>query len=89
MPPLQDIPKVLPTILNAVRMIWNLSRFYNTPDKLTGILRTLSNEIIARCCAIISLPDIFTGDVEGVIVALEQVGSMPSEMECLLPILLS
>jgi len=54
-------------------MIWSLSRFYNTPERLVGLLRKLSNEIINRCCSVISLPDIFNGEVENVIVALEQV----------------
>ena len=72
---LQDIPKILPLILNCVRMIWSLSRFYNTPERLVGLLRKLSNEIINRCCSVISLPDIFNGDVDNVIIALEQVNS--------------
>jgi len=40
-----------------------------------GLLRKLSNEIINRCCSVISLPDIFNGDVDNVIIALEQVNS--------------
>jgi hypothetical protein len=56
-------------------MIWSLSRFYNTPERLVGLLRKLSNEIINRCCSVISLPDIFNGDVDNVIIALEQVNS--------------
>ena len=71
---LQDIPKILPLVLSCVRMIWSLSRFYNTPERLVGLLRKLSNEIINRCCAVISLPDIFSGEVDSVIVALQQVG---------------
>ena len=54
-------------------MIWSLSRFYNTPERLVGLLRKLSNEIIKRCCAAISLPDIFSGEVAGVIIALQEV----------------
>ncbi|KAK9823872.1 hypothetical protein WJX72_006072 [[Myrmecia] bisecta] len=68
----KDIPQLLPKILICMRMIWNVSCFYNTPERLTGLLRKLSNEIINRCCAVISLPDIFTGHVENVISALQQ-----------------
>lgn len=53
-------------------MVWNLSRFYNTPERLTVLLRKLSNEIINRCCSVISLADVFSGDVDGVMVALRQ-----------------
>lgn len=73
LPSLQDIPKILPLVLSCVRMIWSLSRFYNTPERLVGLLRKLSNEIINRCCAVISLPDIFSGEVETVVIALQQV----------------
>ena len=68
----QDIPKILPTILNCIRMIWGISHFYNTQDRLIGLLRKLSSEIMNRCCAVISLTDIFTGNVETVLAALEQ-----------------
>lgn len=40
----RDIPALLPGLLNCIRMIWNLSKFYNTEDRLTGLLRKISNE---------------------------------------------
>jgi dynein heavy chain len=66
----QQIPTILPVILNYIRLIWSTSRFYNTPDKLTGLLRKVSSEIITRCCAKISLEQIFGGDVLASIVTL-------------------
>lgn len=68
----KQIPQILPAILNCARLIWSTSRFYNTPDKLTGLLRKVSSEVIARCCAQISLPDIFDGDVLSSIVTLHE-----------------
>ena len=53
-------------------MIWSLSKFYNTEERLTGLLRKISNEIIHRCRAKISLDDIFDGDVEVSMVSLEE-----------------
>lgn len=35
----QEIPQLLPPILNCIRMVWNISRFYNTPDRITVLLR--------------------------------------------------
>lgn len=32
----------------------------------------LSNEIIARCCAVINLPTVFTGEVDEVMTVLRQ-----------------
>ena len=35
----KDIPPMLPKILSLIRMIWVNSEFYNTKERLTGILR--------------------------------------------------
>jgi len=35
----KDIPPMLPKILHLIRMIWVNSEFYNTKERLTGILR--------------------------------------------------
>jgi len=49
----------------VIRVVWRHSRFYNTADRLTGLLRKVSNEIINRCRASISIAEIFDGDVKG------------------------
>lgn len=38
----KDIPKMLPKILNIIRMIWVNSDFYKTRERLTGILKKVS-----------------------------------------------
>jgi dynein heavy chain, axonemal len=53
-------------------MIWSLSKFYNTEDRLTGLLRKISNEIIRRCCAAIDLTAVFSGDVDNAMAVLHQ-----------------
>nr|KAG5688710.1 hypothetical protein BaRGS_029536 [Batillaria attramentaria] len=58
-----DIPRMLPKILNLIRMIWVNSDFYKTRERLTGILKKMSNEIIRRCCRDINLDRIFSGHV--------------------------
>jgi dynein heavy chain len=67
-----DIPTILPRLLNHVRMIWNLSRFYSSDERVTGLLRKISNELIRCCCKNISLDAIFNGDIEACITVLEQ-----------------
>lgn len=54
--------------------VWSISRFYNTPERITVLLRKLSNEIIRRCSAVINLQDVFSGEVDGAMLALRQVG---------------
>lgn len=41
-----EIPALLPGLLSCIRMIWNLSKFYNTEERLTGLLRKISNEVL-------------------------------------------
>jgi dynein heavy chain len=67
-----EIPGLLPQILDCIRMIWSLSRFYNTPERISGLLRRLSNEVINRCCAALRLGDIFSVNVMGPWEVLQQ-----------------
>ena len=67
----QQIPSILPKILIYIRLIWANSRFYNSKERLTSLLRKVSNEIIRRCCAKISLEEIFHGDVQASMITLQ------------------
>lgn len=58
-----EIPKMLPEIISIIRMIWETSQFYCTKDRLTGLLRKVSNQIILQCSKIIDLNAIYEGNV--------------------------
>lgn len=58
------IPPLLPKLLNTVRVIWMNSEHYKSKDRLNGLLRKISSEIIKRCCQKVSLDDLFDGYVE-------------------------
>jgi len=60
----REIPSILPEILACIRIISSTSKYYNTEECLTGLLRKVSNEIIKCCCNIIQIEEIFNGDVE-------------------------
>lgn len=60
----RDIPGILPEVLNNVRVIWELSEHYNTPERMKGLLTKISNQIIRRCRARINKDDMLDGDVE-------------------------
>lgn len=60
----KDIPKIIPEVLNCVRMIWELSKYYNTPDRMKTLLIKISNQIIQRCRAKINKEDMFGDQVE-------------------------
>ncbi|KDO21171.1 hypothetical protein SPRG_12952, partial [Saprolegnia parasitica CBS 223.65] len=67
-----EIPALLPKLLTSIRLIWMYSRYYNTEDRITSLLRKVSNEIIALSAKTISLRDIFDGDVVRSIRNLEE-----------------
>lgn len=79
----QQIPAMLPQVLNCIRMVWSLSKFYNTPERIVSLLQKLSNEIINRCYSALKVEDILTGNVLGVMDMLQQ--SMAAGEPHLLP----
>ncbi|KAL8578357.1 hypothetical protein ACOMHN_031731 [Nucella lapillus] len=56
-----EIPALLPRILNLIRIIWVNSEYYRSREQLTGLLKKVSNQVISRCCAYISLDRLFDG----------------------------
>ena len=60
----KDIPKLLPEVLNNVRVIWELSKFYNTDDRMKGLLTKISNQINQRCRQKINKEEMLGDDVE-------------------------
>ncbi|KAI9188053.1 hypothetical protein H9P43_002444 [Blastocladiella emersonii ATCC 22665] len=65
------VAKILPKVLNYIRIIWANSRFYNSKERMTSLLRKISNEIIRRCSLKISLDDIFHGNTQASIQSLQ------------------
>lgn len=53
-------------------MIFELSTFYNTPDRIRGLLTKISNQIIKRCREKININEIHDGDVEKVMNDLDE-----------------
>ncbi|XP_066933177.1 dynein axonemal heavy chain 2-like [Clytia hemisphaerica] len=68
----EKIPKLLPKLLNLIRFIWTNSDHYKGRDRITGLLRKVSNEVIRRCSTRINLDDIFNGNVKASIDGLQQ-----------------
>lgn len=60
----KDIPKILPEALNCVRIIFELSKHYNTSERMKSLLTKISNQIIKQCRAKINKDDMLSGDVE-------------------------
>ena len=68
----KDIPKLLPDVLNNVRIIWELSKFYNTDDRMKGLLTKISNQINQRCRQKINKDEMLGDDVEKCMMDLDE-----------------
>jgi dynein heavy chain len=68
----QQLAGLLPHILDCIRLVWSLSRFYNTPERITSLLQKVSNEVINRCSAALRVDDIFSGSVQEPMEMLQQ-----------------
>lgn len=44
-----EIPGLIPDVLSSVRVIWELSEKYATPERMKGLLTKISNQINQRC----------------------------------------
>jgi dynein heavy chain len=66
------ITAILPKVMHCVRLIRDYSKYYNTEDKISGLLRKISNEVINRCKKCINLDDMLTGDVHKCVKQLKE-----------------
>ncbi|KAJ3375748.1 Dynein heavy chain 2, axonemal [Allomyces arbusculus] len=65
------VGRCLPKVLQYIRIIWGNSKHYHTKERMTSLLRKISNEIIRRCCAKISLHEIFFGNTQASVQSLQ------------------
>jgi dynein heavy chain len=68
----EEIPSLLPELMNCTRLIFSLSSNYNTYERISGLLRRISGEIIRQCSSHISLNELFYGEVNDIVTILTQ-----------------
>ncbi len=59
-----DVPALLPEIMARIRVISAVSPFYCTPERVTRLLRRVTNEVLRRCASSIAVHEVFSGDPE-------------------------
>ena len=67
---LDQLPALLPEVLARVRVIGNISRHYCTPDHLSGLVASVSAEVIRRCAAAVDTGHVLDSDVPSAIATL-------------------
>lgn len=45
----ETIKETLPALMNSIKMIHTIARYYNTNEKMTGLFTKMTTEMITRC----------------------------------------
>lgn len=45
----QNVVDSLPSLLNNIRMMQSIARYYNTPDRMTTLFCKVTNQMIHNC----------------------------------------
>ena len=64
-----DVAGLVPGISHRVRLVWNAAEKYDQ-DRVFGLLRKISNEVMRRCARDVSVLDILDGNVREAVDAL-------------------
>jgi dynein heavy chain len=66
----KDIAILLFPLLNACRFIWSTASYFHAPERISGLLRKVSNQILERCKSCIRKAGVFNPNVHLAISAL-------------------
>ena len=61
---LSQIQDTLESMMNAIRMVWIISRHYNTDERMVPLMERIANEIADKVAREISIPEILHKDSE-------------------------
>jgi dynein heavy chain len=84
-----EVPALLPEILARIRVVSAVSPFYCTVERITGLLRRVSNEVLRRCASSIAVHEVFAGDPEAALALLPREEAPPELLTEAVPALLA
>ena len=44
-----DIVETLPALMNSVKMVHTIARYYNTSDRMTNLFTKITNQMLTNC----------------------------------------
>ncbi|KAI9209879.1 dynein heavy chain and region D6 of dynein motor-domain-containing protein, partial [Polychytrium aggregatum] len=59
-----ELAQVFPGMMKLLSLIWTFSKYYNTPNRITVVLREICNDIIEQARSFIQPTELFTGESE-------------------------
>ena len=79
---MSSIKDILPSMMNGIRMVWIISRHYNTDERMVFLMEQIAIELARRGSEIVRVPDILLNppqiaiakiiEVRGVLIAWEE-----------------
>ena len=74
-----EIHKIIPSLLDSIRIIWIVSRHYNRDERLAPLMESIANELVKRVKETIDLKTILRSDPK---FAAELIGEAKKMLNC-------
>ncbi|GBG33121.1 Dynein heavy chain 5, axonemal [Hondaea fermentalgiana] len=69
----ESVVDTLPALMNSIKMIHTIARYYNTMERMTNLFSKITNQMISCCkkCILVENPDLWSQDPEALVQRLE------------------
>ena len=59
-----ELCQIFPVLMHTLKLIWQCSKYYNTPNRMSVVLREICNDVIEQARSIIQPTDLFGTEPE-------------------------
>ena len=56
----QVVSETIPSMMNALRMVWIISRHYNKDERMVPLMERIAWELAERVAKVINIQELFT-----------------------------
>eukprot|EP00947_MAST-08B_sp_MAST-8B-sp1_P000067 g67.t1 len=78
---LNSIQETLPSMMNAIRMVWIISRHFNTDERMVPLMERIANEIASKVARVIRVPQILQKSADVAIRTINEAQSVLQSWE--------